>query len=457
MAPYDFDLITIGAGSGGVRASRRAAAKGNRVAIVENLRTGGTCVMRGCVPKKLLVYASHFAEDFEDAVGYGWAPVDASFDWPKLIATKNAELDRLEAVYHRILGEAGVKEVFGTAKIADPHTVEVDGPGGTKALTAENILVATGGWPKMPPIPGIEHVITSNEALDLPELPKRIAIIGGGYIAVEFAGIFNAFGAHVTEIIRADNILRGFDEDVRGTLAREMAKKGVDIRPYSVVEAIEKKAGAFSLALKGGAKIEADLVMYATGRAPNTAGMGLEEAGVGLDGKGAVKVDEYSQTSVANIYAIGDVTERMNLTPVAIAEADAVVKTVFGNGPAAVDYANVTSAVFSQPPIGTVGLSEDAARENAEIDIYVSSFTPMKHTLSGRDEKTMMKVIVDHETDRVLGCHVVGLDAPEIIQGFALGLKCGATKAQFDATIGIHPTAGEEFFTMRDKRGEKVG
>ena len=352
MPKFDYDLITIGAGSGGVRASRRAAATGARVAIVENLRTGGTCVMRGCVPKKLLVYASHFAEDFEDAVGYGWAPVDASYDWTKLIRVKNAELDRLEAVYHRILGEAGVEEVFGTAKIADPHTVEVDG---TKTLTAENILVATGGWPKMPPIPGIEHVITSNEALDLPDLPKRIAIIGGGYIAVEFAGIFNAFGAEVTEIIRADNILRGFDEDVRDTLAREMAKKGVDIRPHTVVTAIEKEDGAFSLALEGGAKIEADLVMYATGRAPNTAGMGLEEAGVGLDEKAAVKVDEYSRTSVQNIYAIGDVTERMNLTPVAIAEAEAMVKTVFGDGPAAVDYAAVPSAVFSQPPIGTVG------------------------------------------------------------------------------------------------------
>ncbi|MCH8237545.1 MAG: glutathione-disulfide reductase [Proteobacteria bacterium] len=449
MAKYDFDLITIGAGSGGVRASRRAAATGARVAIIENLRTGGTCVMRGCVPKKLLVYASHFAEDFEDSGGYGWSPVDPGFDWPKLIGAKNAELDRLEAVYHRILGEAGVEEVFGTAKIADPHTVEVEG---AKAITAETILVATGGWPKMPPIPGIEHVITSNEALDLPELPKRIVIVGGGYIAVEFAGIFNGFGAEVTEIIRADNILRGFDEDVRDTLAREMAKKGVDIRPHTVVTAIEKEGGVFSLALEGGARIEADLVMYATGRAPNTSGMGLEEAGVALDGKAAIKVDEYSRTSVANIYAIGDVTERMNLTPVAIAEAEALVKTVFGDAPTVVDYAGVPSAVFSQPAIGTVGLSEHEARETAAIDVYISSFTPMKYTLSGRDEKTMMKVIVDSDSDRVLGCHVVGLDAPEIIQGFALGLKCGATKAQFDATIGIHPTAGEELFTMRDKR-----
>ncbi len=450
MTQYDYDLITIGAGSGGVRASRRAAATGARVAIVENLRFGGTCVMRGCVPKKLLVYASHFADDFEDSGGYGWEAVDPGFDWPALIKAKNKELDRLEAVYHRILGEAGVEEVFATARLADAYTVEVDG----KALTAETLLVATGGWPKMPPIPGIEHVITSNEALELPELPKRIVIVGGGYVAVEFAGIFNGLGAQVTEIIRAPQILRGFDDDVRGVLAGEMEKKGIDIRRETEVEEITKKGGAFSLKLKDGGTIEADVVMYATGRAPNTARMGLEEAGVGLDEKAAVKVDEYSRTSVQNIYAIGDVTERMNLTPVAIAEAEAMVKTVFGDGPAAMDYATVPSAVFSQPPIGTVGLSEDEARENARIDVYISGFTPMKHTLTGRDEKTMMKVIVDHETDRVLGCHVVGLDAPEIIQGFALGLKCGATKAQFDATIGIHPTAGEELFTLREARPE---
>ena len=455
MPKYDYDLITIGAGSGGVRASRRAAATGARVAIVENLRFGGTCVMRGCVPKKLLVYAGHFADDFEDSGGYGWENVNPGFDWPALIKAKNKELYRLEAVYHRILGEAGVEEVFATATVADPHTVEVDG----KNLTAETLLVATGGWPKMPDIPGIEHVITSNEALDLPELPDRIAIIGGGYIAVEFAGIFNSLGAQVTEIIRASQILRGFDGDVRGVLAEEMEKKGIDIRRETEVEEIAKDVkgdgGGFSLKLKDGGTIEADLVMYATGRAPKTARMGLEEAGVALDKKGAIKVDEFSRASVDNIYAIGDVTERMNLTPVAIAEAEAMVRTAFGGKPMAVDYSGVPSAVFSQPPIGTVGLTEAEAGEQTggEIDVYVSRFTPMKYTLSGRDEKSMMKLVVERNTDRVLGCHMVGLDAPEIIQGFAVALRTGATKAHFDATIGIHPTAGEEFFTLREKRG----
>ncbi len=451
MPRYDYDLITIGAGSGGVRASRRAAATGARVAIVENLRFGGTCVMRGCVPKKLLVYASHFADDFEDSGGYGWENIDPGFDWPKLIAAKNKELDRLEDVYHRILSEAGVEEVFATARLADPHTVEVDG----KALTAETLLVATGGWPKMPPIPGIEHVITSNEALELPELPKRIAIIGGGYIAVEFAGIFNGLGARVTEIIRAPQILRGFDDDVRDALAQEMENKGIDIRRRTEVEEIVKEGGAFSLRLKGGGTIAADVVMYATGRAPNTARMGLEEAGVALDKKAAIRVDEFSRSSADNIYAIGDVTERMNLTPVAIAEAEAMVRTAFGGQSTALDYANVPSAVFSQPPIGTVGLTEAQAEavSKGPIDVYVSRFTPMKYTLSGRDEKSMMKLVVERNTDRVLGCHMVGMDAPEIIQGFALGLRTGATKADFDATIGIHPTAGEEFFTLREKRG----
>ena len=454
MPKYDYDLITIGAGSGGVRASRRAAATGAKVAIVENLRFGGTCVMRGCVPKKLLVYAGHFADDFEDSGGYGWENVNPGFDWPALIEAKNKELYRLEAVFHRILGEAGVEEVFATATLADPHTVEVDG----KSLTAETLLVATGGWPKMPDIPGIEHVITSNEALDLPELPDRIAIIGGGYIAVEFAGIFNSLGAQVTEIIRASQILRGFDGDVRGVLAKEMEKKGIDIRRETEVEEIAKDVkgdgGGFSLKLKDGGTIEADLVMYATGRAPNTRGMGLEESGVELDEKSAVCVDEFSRSSVENIYAIGDVTERMNLTPVAIAEAEAMVRTAFGGKPMAVDYSGVPSAVFSQPPIGTVGLTEAGAREQTggEIDVYVSRFTPMKYTLSGRDEKSMMKLVVERNTDRVLGCHMVGLDAPEIIQGFAVALRTGATKAHFDATIGIHPTAGEEFFTLREKR-----
>ena len=452
MTKYDYDLITIGAGSGGVRASRRAAALGQRVAIIENLRVGGTCVMRGCVPKKLLVIASHFADDFEDAAGYGWTVAEPGFDWPALIAAKSRELDRLEDIYHRILGEAGVEEIFATGRIKDAHTVEVDG----KPLSAETIVVCTGGWPYLPDVPGIEHAITSNEALDLEQLPERIAIVGGGYIAVEFAGIFNTLGARVTEIIRAPQILRGFDEDVRDVLAQEMEKKGITILRDCVVRSIEKTPGGLSLRFPFGEEIEVDTVMYATGRTPNTKDLGLEEVGVELNDKAAIKVDEFSKTAVDNIYAIGDVTDRVNLTPVALAEGDAFARTVYGGMPTSVDYANIASAVFSQPPIGCVGLTEDEARARAgspnAIDVYVSRFTPMKYTLSGRDEKTMMKIITDAKTDRVLGCHMVGLDAPEIVQGLAIVLKCGATKAQFDATIGIHPTAAEEFTTMRDKR-----
>ncbi len=454
MPRYDYDLITIGAGSGGVRASRLAASLGKRVAIVENSRTGGTCVMRGCVPKKLLVYGAHFAEDFQDSRGYGWSPDSPdsfpAHHWPALIGNKDKELDRLEGIYHRILRESGAAEIKGTGKLLDAHTVDVDG----KALTAETILIATGGWPSMPKIPGIEHVITSNEALDLPELPASMVIVGGGYIAVEFAGIFNAFGVKVTEIIRAGNILRGFDEDVRVTLAEEMEKKGVHIRRECVVRSIEKTDGRYSLRLAHGDILETGLVMYATGRAPNTAGLGLTEAGVVLTGKGAIRVDGYSRTSVANIYAIGDVTDRMALTPVAIAEAMALVRTLYHDDPTAMTYENIPSAVFSQPPVAGVGLTEAQAREQGPVDVYISRFTPLKHTLSGSDEKSMMKMIVDKATGKVVGCHMVGMDAAEIIQGMAVALKAGATKAQFDATIGIHPTAAEEFVTMREPRPE---
>ncbi len=454
MHKFDYDLIVIGAGSGGVRASRRAASLGKKVAVIENLRVGGTCVMRGCVPKKLLVIGSHFADDFEDAKGYGWDMPEPGFDWPRLIAAKSTELDRLEAVYHRILREAGVEEITGTGRLADAHTVDVDG----KSMTAETILLCTGGWPSMPDIPGIEHVITSNEALDLATLPKRIAIVGGGYIAVEFAGIFNALGADVTIIIRAPQILRGFDEDVRDILAEEMIKKGITIKTECVVRSIEKHEDKYSLRFPYGDELDVDCVMYATGRAPNTRGLGLEEAGVRLDKKGAIEVDAWSRTSVDNIYAIGDVTERLNLTPVALAEAEAFINTVYHGTPTAMDYTNIASAVFSQPPIGSVGMTEEQAKKDAKpgqgVDIYVSRFTPMKYTLSGRDEKTLMKLIVDRKTDAVLGCHMVGLDAPEIIQGLAIALKAGATKAHFDATIGIHPTAAEEFVTLREKRPE---
>lgn len=449
MATYDFDLITIGAGSGGVRATRLAGGYGARAAIVEESRVGGTCVMRGCVPKKLLVYGAHFAEEFEDARAYGWTIDNPMFDWPTLIKNKNAELNRLEGIYERILRDNNVSLLRGRGRLADAHTVEVDG----KTYTAEKILVACGGWPSMPPIRGIEHVISSNEALDLAELPRRIVIVGGGYIAVEFAGIFNALGVEVTQIIRAAAILRGFDEDVRECLTAEMEKKGVRILRDSVVRSIEKGENGYTLLIDGMDDVlETDLVMYATGRLPNTNGLGLKEAGVALSDIGAVLVDEHNRSSVENIFAVGDCTDRVQLTPVAIAEGRAFAETFFNGKPMTMDYDNIASAVFSQPSVGTVGLTEEAARRPGGIDIYTSRFKPLRHTLTGRDELTLMKLVVDRQTDRVLGCHMVGPDAAEIIQGIAIALKCGATKAQFDATVGIHPTAAEEFVTMREKR-----
>ncbi|PIW26755.1 MAG: glutathione-disulfide reductase [Rhodospirillales bacterium CG15_BIG_FIL_POST_REV_8_21_14_020_66_15] len=450
MPQYDYDLITIGGGSGGVRASRFAAAQyGAKTAVVENLRIGGTCVMRGCVPKKLLVYGAHFAEDFEDARGYGWEPGEPAFDWQRLIANKNRELDRLEGVYHRLLRDAGVDELTGTGRVVDAHTVEVAGPDGVKTRTAKYILIATGGWPSLPDIPGIEHAITSNEALDLDRLPNSIAIVGGGYIAVEFAGIFNAFGAETHVVIRAENILRGFDQAVRDTLHEEMVKKGVVIHQETRVQSIEKTAAGYSLRLDDDEILEVETVMYATGRAPNSRGIGLEEAGVRLAANGAVVVDDYFRTSVDSIYALGDVIDRVQLTPVALAEGMAVAHTLFGGRPTKVDYAGIPTAVFSTPPVGTVGLTEEAARRDYDIDVYQSHFRPMKYTLSGRDEHTVMKMIVDRKTGRVLGCHMVGLDAAEMTQALGIAMKAGATKAHFDATIGIHPTAAEEWVTMR--------
>lgn len=449
MRSFDYDLVTIGAGSGGVRATRLAGGYGARTAIVEKSRVGGTCVIRGCVPKKLLVYAAHFADDFEDALGFGWrfeAPPEV--DWRMLIQRKDAELDRLEGVYRRILRENRVEVIEATGRVADAHTVEIDG----RSVSAERILIATGGWPSLPDIPGIEHVMTSNEVLDMNELPARLVIVGGGYIAVEFAGIFNAVGVEVTQIIRAANILRGFDEDVRTCLAAEMEKKGIRIRREAVVRSIEPANQGYSLRLDHGDVIAADRILYATGRAPNTRGIGLEEAGVALNGIGAVAVDVDSRSSVDSIFAIGDCTDRVNLTPVAIAEGRAFAETQFNANPITMDYGAIPSAVFSQPPVGSVGLSEAAARRLGPTDVYVSRFRPMKHTLSGRDEMAVMKLVVERETDKVLGCHMVGADAPEIVQGLAIALKCGATKAQFDATIGIHPTAAEEFVTMRDRR-----
>lgn len=448
MSGYEYDMIVIGAGSGGVRASRIAAGFGKKIAVIEKSRVGGTCVMRGCVPKKLLVYGAHFADDFEDAAGFGWKLDTPEFDWQQLISHKNRELDRLEGVYHNLLRNAGVEEISGTGKVLDGHTVEVNG----QQLTTEIILIATGGWPTMPQVPGIEYVITSNEALDLLTFPKRIIIVGGGYIAVEFAGIFNALGVETHIVIRADNILRGFDNSVRDHLRQEMTKKGVVVHDGCQVESIEKTSDGYTLHLEGGDDLATDLVMYATGRAPASQGIGLEEVGVQLNKKGAVIVDDRYKTSVDGIYAVGDVTDRINLTPVALAEGMALVQNLFGGQDTTLDYDNIPSAVFSQPPIGTVGLTEEEARKRGPVDIYISRFKAMKNTLSGRDEQTLMKLIVDQDSDKVVGCHMVGPDSAEIIQGIGIALKCGATKAQFDATVGIHPTAAEEFVTMREKQ-----
>ena len=448
MPRYDFDMITIGAGSGGVASSRRAGSYGARVAICEELRVGGTCVLRGCVPKKLLVYGSQFAEAFTDAAGFGWTVVPPSFDWPALIEAKDKEIGRLSQIYISMLKNSRVEIIDGHASLVDPHIVEVAG----RSYTAENILIATGSWPEVPDIPGIEQVISSNEALDLEALPRRIVIVGGGYIAVEFAGIFSGFGSEVIELIRRPELLYGFDDDIRMALGEEMRGRGVDIRGRTQVARIDKVAGGYIVTTTAGGKIETDLLMYATGRAPNTKGMGLGEIGVGINEAGAVIVDEWQRSSIPNIYAIGDVTDRINLTPVAIAEGRAIAETLFNDNPTKMDHANVPSAVFSQPPIGAVGLTEERARaEYGEVDVYMARFKPMKNTLSGREERTLMKLVVDARSDRVLGCHMLGPDAPEIIQGLAVAVKCGATKRQFDQTVGIHPSAAEEFVTMREK------
>ena len=448
---YDYDFFVMGAGSGGVRAARIAAGHGARVAVAENRYLGGTCVNVGCVPKKLLVYASHFAHDFEDAAGFGWTLSESRFDWPRLIANKNAEILRLNGIYKSMLDGAGVTIIDGAASLADAHTVAV----GDKTYTAEYILVAVGGWPTVPEIPGKQLAITSNEVFFLDKFPRRVIIVGGGYIAVEFAGIFHGLGAEVVQLYRGGLFLRGFDDDIRAHLAGEMTKQGIDLRFNSTIESLAEQDATLRATLDGGEVLEADCVMYATGRAPNTAGIGLGHAGVELNAKGAVVVDEYSQTSVDNIYAVGDVTDRINLTPVAIREGHAVADTLFNNTPSATDHADVPSAVFSQPPIGSVGLTEAEARKRyGDVDIYKSSFRAMKHTLTGRDEQTFMKLIVDRASGRVVGCHMIGAEAGEIIQGIGIAVKCGATKAQFDATIGIHPTTAEEFVTMRDKAPE---
>jgi glutathione reductase (NADPH) len=448
-AQADVDLFVIGAGSGGVRAARIAAGYGARVMVAEEFRIGGTCVIRGCVPKKLLVYASRFFHEFEDAAGFGWTVPMPAFDWPTLIANKDKEIARLEGLYAANLDKAGVTTVKSRAVIEDAHTVRLLANGAV--VRAEHILIATGGTPDLGPnIPGIERVISSNEAFHLPQLPARILIRGGGYIAVEFACIFAGLGAEVTLGYRGDMILRGFDDDVRAHLSAELGKRGVTIVTGLHVTAVEKIGGDTRAHLSDGREIEVDLVMSAIGRKPNVTGLGLEAAGVKLAANGGIAVDEFSQTSVPNIYAVGDVTNRVNLTPVAIREGHAFADTVFGDKPTRVDHSNIPTAVFAEPEVGVVGLTEQAARAQTQrIDIYKATFRPMKATLSGRDTRMLMKLVVDGGSDRVLGCHIVGEGAAEMIQVAAIAIKMGATKADFDATMALHPTASEELVTMR--------
>lgn len=450
-AKYDYDLFVIGAGSGGVRASRIAAGHGARVAVAEEYRVGGTCVIRGCVPKKLFVYASQFSEEFEDAAGFGWTVGETSFSWEKLLANKDREIDRLNGIYIRNMENSGVKIFQTRAVLKDAHTVHLVAEG--RDVTADKILIATGGTPFKPAsVQGIEHAITSNEAFHLDELPKRGIVVGGGYIAVEFAGIFNGLGVETTLLYRRDKILRNFDEDLRDGLMEEIQKKGVDLRTNADIASIERKGKLLIATMKDGSTIEAGFIMYATGRVPNSHGMGLEEAGVTLKKDGAVEVDPFSQTSVPNIYAVGDVTDRVALTPIAIREGQAFAETVFNNNPIAVDHSIIPTAVFSQPELGTVGLSEHEAREKfGDVDIYKTSFRAMKHTMTGRHEKTFMKLVVDAKTDRVLGVHLMGPGSGEMIQTVGIAVTFGATKAQFDQTVAVHPTAAEELVTLKQK------
>lgn len=451
MNPYDYDLFVIGAGSGGVRAARMSAQYGARVAIAEEHRVGGTCVIRGCVPKKLFVYASQFAHSFEDAAGFGWAVENATFDWPALVANKDREIDRLNRLYVRNLEASGVELIEDRAILRDRHTVELTGQG--RCITARFILIATGGYPNPHrALPGHELAITSNEAFHLEHLPRSIIVVGGGYIAVEFAGIFAGLGVETTIVLRGERVLRGFDDDLREAVHEAYEASGIRIRSHRVPQRLERDGEGIRASLDNGEGIRAEAVMLALGRLPNTAGLGLEGAGVALGAKGEISVDAYSRTSLDNIYAIGDVTDRVQLTPVAIREGMAFAETVFNGNPTPVDHEMIPTAVFSQPELGTVGLTEAEARaRHRHVDIYKSRFRPMKHTLSGRDEKMLMKLVVDGDTGRVLGCHVFGPDAGEMIQLLGIPVKMGATKADFDATVAVHPTAAEELVTMREK------
>ena len=454
---YDYDLVVIGAGSGGGRAARLTALGGKRVAIAEEFRVGGTCVIRGCVPKKFMVMASEVSHALEIAEGYGWSFDNAKFDWPTFLQAKDVEIARLSGIYAANLGKAGVDLVHGRAVLTDAHTVQILKKDGTpdRSITAERILIATGGRPWMPEgLEGIEHAITSEEAFHLPELPKRILIAGGGYIAVEFAGIFAGLGVETTLIYRGPNILRGFDDDVRAHLAGEIEKRGIKVILGCQHTSLEKTGTGIVNHLENGMTIETDVVMFATGRVPHVKGLGLDKAGVKIDDNGAICVDELSRTTVDNIWAIGDVTDRMNLTPVAIREAVAFHETVYKDNPQHFDYEAVATAVFSQPPVGVVGLSESEARHSCpgEVDVYLTRFRPMKYAFTGSDERVLMKLVVDAQSQKVVGVHIVGPEAPEMIQLAAIAVKAGLTKAQWDATCAVHPTMAEELVTLKEKQ-----
>lgn len=443
---YDYDLITLGGGSGGVRASRMAATFGARVALVEAAALGGTCVNAGCIPKKLFSYAAGFAADFHDAAGYGWRVSQPDFDWPALRVAKDREISRLNGVYAKLLGDAGVHLIGGRAVIRDAHTVEIAG----RRLSAEHLLVATGGRAVRPDIPGAELGITSDEVFHLATLPRRALLVGGGYIAVEFASIFSGLGVETTLVHRGSHLLRGFDGDVAAVLTAELQRQGVRLVLEESPAGVTRDGGGLRLALASGRQLEADLVMFATGRSPNVGGLGLEAAGLVLNDRGAIAVDAHYRSAVASVHAVGDVLGRVQLTPVAIAEGAALARTLFGGQPSTVNYDNIPTAVFSHPHVGTVGLAEEEARRrHADVKVYRSSFRPLKATLSGDAGRVFIKLVVDGASDRVVGAHMVGAEAGEIIQGLAVAMNCGATKAQFDSTIGIHPTTAEEFVTLR--------
>ncbi len=451
MADTEFDLFVIGAGSGGVRAARMAAQRGAQVAVAEAAALGGTCVNVGCIPKKLYSFAAHYADDFRDAVGFGWQVGEPRFDWPTLRANRASEISRLNGIYQKLLVDSGARIVTGWAQLVDPHTVQVQTANGKERFTARQILVATGGRPSVPTFPGSEHVVTSDGMFDIDPFPKRLLVVGGGYIACEFASIFNGLGAQVTQLYRGEQILRGFDADVRRFIAQEVRKHGVDLRTSTDVTSIAKTAGGLVATLLDGRTLTADAVLYATGRLPNVSGLGLDTVGVAQGKDGAITVDKHYTTTVPSIHAVGDVTARMQLTPVALGEAMVLVDRLFGEGKRAMGYDFVPTAVFTHPSIGTVGYSEEAARQKfGNVAVFRSEFKALKHTLSGSAERTLMKLVVDKASDRVVGLHMVGADAGEIVQGFAVAMKAGATKAVFDSTIGIHPTAAEEFVTMRE-------